>query len=201
MLDLNQRMMFKNADKFKPLGALRLTIQKFYRISGDSTQYRGVTPDIQLPDKFKGIKSGEQYLEYALPWDSVGPAQYPKWSDLGSDISILKEKSRQRVMSKQDFVIIEAESRRIIEQQKKTLLSLNINDVRKERAEARGNKGKDGKNPHDQTSQEKKAPGTQMTEKEKKELWIREVNDDVYIQEAVSVLSDILSLHPVISLN
>ena len=46
MLDLNDRMIFKNVEKYKPLGALRMTIQKFYRVSGGSTQYRGVPPDI-----------------------------------------------------------------------------------------------------------------------------------------------------------
>ena len=74
ILDLNNNIPFQNMEAYKPLGALKLTIQKFYRINGDSTQYRGVVPDIILPDVMSGLKTGEQYLDFALPWDTVKPA-------------------------------------------------------------------------------------------------------------------------------
>ena len=52
----------------KPLGQVKLTTQKFYRINGGSTQLRGVTPDIILPDNYSFIPLGEKEQEYPLPW-------------------------------------------------------------------------------------------------------------------------------------
>lgn len=201
IMDLNDMSStFGNADKYKPLGALKMTIQKFYRISGASTQYRGVIPDIQLPDRMKGVKSGEEFLENALPWDTIGPARYSRWANPGNDIRELKDRSMVRVLSSQDFKDIETHSNRIIDQRKKTLFSLNIDEARKERAEnAEGDKGR--KSPHGNLKGLKKPSGEVMTEQEKKDFWLKELNEDIYLQEAFAVLSDMLSLRHPVSMN
>jgi carboxyl-terminal processing protease len=59
--------------RYDDLGALKATIQKFYRVDGGSTQYKGVVPDIILPSLFQNLKSGEQYLDYSLKWEQVQP--------------------------------------------------------------------------------------------------------------------------------
>src|SRR5690606_31588976 len=59
------------AKSYSPLGALKITIQKFYRVNGSSTQYKGVTPDIILPDQFSHLESGEKFLDYSIPWGEV----------------------------------------------------------------------------------------------------------------------------------
>ena len=63
------------AKALKPLGSLKLTMQKFYRVNGGSTQFKGVVPDIPLPDALTSFAKGEQESEYPLPWDEIAPGQ------------------------------------------------------------------------------------------------------------------------------
>jgi carboxyl-terminal processing protease len=62
------------------LGVFKLTIQQFFRVNGSSTQRRGVTPDILLPDPAGYIESGERQLEHALPWSQIAPAKHEDWA-------------------------------------------------------------------------------------------------------------------------
>jgi len=201
IIDLNDSLPFQNMDQYKPLGALKLTTQKFYRVTGESTQYRGITSDIVLPDPMNSLKSGEQNLDFALPWDTVNAAPYTRWTNPVADIPALRAKSGRRVFSKQDFVDIQAESDRIMEQQKKTTQSLNIDAARKEREENRSKKEKGGKKAHDPSHPEKKQPDEQMSSEEKRQLWLKEVTGDAYVQEGVSVLTDMISAPSAASLN
>jgi carboxyl-terminal processing protease len=201
IVDLDKSIPFKNMDRFKPLGALKLTTQKFYRISGESTQYRGVVPDILLPDRWKGLKSGEQYLEYALLWDTVSPTTYTKWSKPLADLSVLRSKSNKRVISNQDFNNIKLQNNRLIEKQKNTMKPLNIVKVRKEREDSRNQREKEKKLYHGQTDYEKGTIKVTKTAKQKKELWIKEINEDVYVQEAVAILIDTLKMKTSVSMN
>jgi carboxyl-terminal processing protease len=59
-----------------PVGQLKLTIAKFYRVNGSSTQHRGVTPDITFPSAFDSDEVGESSQDYALPWDEIKPIRY-----------------------------------------------------------------------------------------------------------------------------
>jgi carboxyl-terminal processing protease len=61
------------------LGALKLTIQQFFRVSGESTQARGVVPDVLLPDPTAHIESGERYLDNAIPFSAVDPLPHARW--------------------------------------------------------------------------------------------------------------------------
>lgn len=63
-------------EDYKPLGNLKLTTQKFYRINGGSTQLRGVVPDIVLPDNFHYIKTGEKQEKYPMKWSEIDPVSY-----------------------------------------------------------------------------------------------------------------------------
>ncbi|MDX2021167.1 MAG: carboxy terminal-processing peptidase [Deltaproteobacteria bacterium] len=61
------------------LGVFKLTIQQFFRVNGSSTQSRGVSPDVTLPDPAGYIESGERELEHALPWSQITPAEHDDW--------------------------------------------------------------------------------------------------------------------------
>ena len=88
MIDLD-RFLSPEISDFRPLGALAMTIQKFYRVTGASTQFRGVIPDIILPESSAYLEVGEQYLDHPLPWDTVAAVSFPRWDDspirLGND--------------------------------------------------------------------------------------------------------------------
>lgn len=189
IIDLDDGIPFQNMDKYKPLGALKLTIQKFYRISGDSTQYRGVAPDIVLPDVMNSLKTGEQYLDFSLPWDTVKPVAYTKWPKCGPDISELREKSVKRVASVQGLIDMQTEAIRLAEKQKNTLKPLNIDDVRSEIEASRKQKEKDLKDSHGNT----KPHGEAKTPEDKKEAFLKELSADAYVREAMSVIEDIIT--------
>ena len=69
----------KASKALRPLGHLKLTRQQFFRISGSSTQNRGIIPDVVLPDPASHIESGERYLDHAIPWSSVKGLAYKQW--------------------------------------------------------------------------------------------------------------------------
>ena len=192
ILDLDSNIPFKNMEAYKPLGALRLTIQKFYRINGDSTQYRGVLPDIVLPDVLSGLKTGEQYLDFALPWDTVKPLTYAPWPKCRPDISALREKSHSRISSNQQFIDMEKQAARLAEKKKNTLKSLYSEDVRMEIEESRKQKEKDSKTSHSHTKPDKEA----KTPEEKREDFLKAVSDDTYVKEAMSVIGDMITTDP-----
>ncbi|OFZ77090.1 MAG: hypothetical protein A2451_16365, partial [Bdellovibrionales bacterium RIFOXYC2_FULL_39_8] len=75
------------------LGSLKVTIQKFYRITGVSTQYKGVTPDIIIPDPFGYGENREQDLDYSLPWDEVAGLHYTPWIKQKYNLGELNKKS------------------------------------------------------------------------------------------------------------
>ena len=194
ILDLNDFLRAHDTGIKGSLGALKITTQKFYRISGESTQYRGVTPDIVLPDQFQGLKTGEQYLDFALPWDTIRPAQYQKWSAGGFDIATLRARSEKRVRSSAGLTDIARENRELIERQKKTLQSLNADEARKDQEELKSLMSKkEAKGPQRHGDKGKKTDTSHMSDAERKHLWTKEVGDDPYVQEAVSVLHDMIS--------
>jgi carboxyl-terminal processing protease len=177
---------------YKPVGALKLTTQKFYRISGESTQYRGVKPDLVLPDVLSGLRTGEQYLDYALPWDSIGPVPFKKWEGCGPDISQLKGKSLTRIKSNNSFIDMEIEAGRFAEKQKNTLKSLNIQDMRREFAESQTMKEKSSEAAMGHAPAKKDA----KTPEERKAAFFLEVSADAYVREAISVIGDMISSDP-----
>ncbi|MFO7981844.1 MAG: carboxy terminal-processing peptidase [Desulfuromonadales bacterium] len=113
ILDLDQSQILPGMSRFKPLGAMRVTIQKFYRINGESTQSRGVVPDIVLPDRLAHLETGEQYIDYALPWDTISPVEYQKWDGSGGDFDLetLENRSSKRVRNSEDFSKIRKETK------------------------------------------------------------------------------------------
>ncbi len=188
MVNLDEVIPWHNMEKYKPLGGLRLTIQKFYRITGESTQYKGVIPDIILPDRMKNMKIGERYLDYALPWDKIKKVSFKKWSEQ-PDIKTLKLKSKERVQRNPIFLEIIKDSEKIGEQQKKTTKSLNIDIMRQEKAQL----GIDTKGFHGGRRDKKQETPQGKTEDEKRDLWADDLINDPYINEAMNVISDMIS--------
>lgn len=109
----------------KPLGSVKITMQKFYRVSGASTQLRGVTPDIILPDAYSKLKYGEKQEDYPLPWDEIKATAYTK-SKTTFDINKLKALSTKRVEDQQAFNIIKEEADELKKESDDTQVSLNL---------------------------------------------------------------------------
>jgi carboxyl-terminal processing protease len=106
------------------LGSLKITIQKYYRISGGSTQLKGVTPDIILPDPYAQIPYGEKEDKYALGWDEIAKAQYESWN-VATNLSELKSHSQSRVASSSAFQLIKQEADDFKQRRENSVYSLS----------------------------------------------------------------------------
>ena len=84
-------------------GQLKITESKFYRISGHSTQHRGVLPDIYYPSLFDPSQIGESSLTNALSWDQIPPARFNRFKDLGVMIPLLNSLHEKRTKNDPDF--------------------------------------------------------------------------------------------------
>jgi carboxyl-terminal processing protease len=112
-------------------GALKLTIQKFYRVAGGSTQLHGVASDIVLPSLSDLPEFGEGALKNALPYDEVPKAKYTKWSDTHSlFVDQLKRRSEERVKNDPEFHYVMEDIGRLRHKLDENRISLN-EDLRK----------------------------------------------------------------------
>ncbi len=197
LFDLDRSLSFRNMEQYKPLGAMKITIQKFYRVSGASTQFRGVVPDIVLPDRFQYVKSGEQYLENSLPWDTVEATEYDKWSPEGLPLESLKTRSEGRVAAEKDFKDIAEDAERSRKRSETTLQSIQLEKVRKEREEARTDReGGHGGGMEDAHSDESDAD---LDDEAQEEKFREKLKEDVYIRESTAILRDLIVETKVVS--
>ena len=113
------------------LGRLRLTMAEFFRISGGSTQLKGVEPDIRFDLGMGDIEHGERALENALPWDRIRPARYSRFA--GANVDLLRSRSAERVKDNDGFHMLSAQGRILSEIDSQETVSLS---ERTRRAEA-----------------------------------------------------------------
>ena len=117
----------------KDLGAIKMTIQKFYRVNGGSTQIEGVYSDIAMPNKYSYMKFGERDLTGALIWDKVPQANYTKTNSY-ENFSDVINKSKNRIALDEQFKLINEYAKWLKENQEDTSYSLNFRDFSKESA-------------------------------------------------------------------
>lgn len=120
-------------------GQLKITQAKFYRISGDSTQHKGVLPDIQFPSIFDNEKIGESALDDSMPWDSIRPAQYQYSTLINQELPTLKKLHEKRIKDNPDFLYLNKQKELIEELRLQTQISLN-EKIRKAERELNDNK-------------------------------------------------------------
>lgn len=124
---------FLQGSKDSQAGQVKLTIAKFYRINGGSTQINGVTPDIEMPSLIDKSKAGEASEDTALPWDKIAPAQYKPVADLQPLIKVLAADSKKRMAADQEFKYLLDDKNDLLAESKKTEVSLNLNKLKAER--------------------------------------------------------------------
>ena len=114
-------------------GALKLTIQKFYRVAGGSTQLHGVASDVVLPSLSDLPEFGEGALKNALPYDEVAKARYTKWSDSHSlFIDQLGRRSEERIKNDPEFHYVMEDIGRLRQKLDENRISLNEDQRKKE---------------------------------------------------------------------
>ncbi|MGK0190775.1 MAG: carboxyl-terminal processing protease [Verrucomicrobiales bacterium] len=137
-----KRYMSLFSDKSRA-GALKVTIRKFYRISGDTTQNKGVIPEVVLPSRLDAMKIGEAALDYPLPNDLIDPQPFTMFGGHTIPYDELNKRSAARIAKEPEFQFIVEDTKRLKEQIDRNTISLNEADRHaevkrnKERREAR----------------------------------------------------------------
>ena len=114
-------------------GQVKLTHAKFYRISGDSTQHRGVEPDVHFPSLYTVEDIGESALDKALPWDQVRPVRHGRFPSLSPFLQQLIERHQARTEADPDFIFMRKQVDHLDKQKKLTHISLNKDILQQER--------------------------------------------------------------------
>lgn len=108
-------------------GQLKITESKFYRISGDSTQHRGVVPDVEFPAIYDNKEIGESALDHALNWDQINPVRHHRYNDLSTVVPQVTARYVERSAGNPDFVFLEEQ----VEMARRTseITELSLNEV------------------------------------------------------------------------
>jgi len=189
-------------NKFYPnydqdLGYLKMTIQKFYRINGGSTQVEGVYSDIAMPTRFSYMKYGERDLEGALPWDKVPQASYNQVNSY-SNFSDVVTTSIERINKDPKFQLIDEYAKWLKKEQDDSSYSLNYKQYQKE-LKQREDFAKKFKSvfkyqsglAFNSPSYEIPLFKENIDLKEKRNAWHKNLSKDLYISEALNVLSQL----------
>lgn len=194
LLDLNRF----GDKKIGDLGAMKFTSQKFYRVNGGSTQLKGVESDIVLPDRFLYIDTGERDNDNAMNWDKIAMS---KFTSFNNNFATVIDKSKKRIAANKEFKLIDESAKWVKSQQDDNTFSLKYEDYlakskQLEQQSKKFNALKDYKNsltfkslPYDEALFKN---DTVLQNKRKR--WHKNLNNDVYVEEAVNVLTDIKTL-------
>jgi carboxyl-terminal processing protease len=180
------------------LGTIKLTLQKFYRINGGSTQLKGVTPDIILPDQYENLKYREKDNPDAMPWDEIQRAFYTRITPT-YDLETIKRRSSSRVSQDSSFSAVRSVSA-MIEKSNQKIYSLKLDKYRNEQKQMRAtfkhleesNKGQQALSIQMLESDEKRL-STDNDKLERRKQWIKNLSRDIYISETSKVISDVIS--------
>jgi carboxyl-terminal processing protease len=125
----------KVVGKENTYGQINLTVAKFYRINGSSTQHKGVMPDISFPMLYPVDKYGESSEPAALPWDEIKKSNYKPIAEISSTISDLTTKHNKRVKGSKEYNYLLADIKEFAERDKLKEAKLNEDILKKEREE------------------------------------------------------------------
>ena len=192
-LDPENGFSMSNSD----LGTVKLTLQKFYRINGGSTQLKGVYSDIVLPDNLEYLKIREKDDPDALPWDEISKASYSNWSS-GYDLKTIQQLSNQRMENDVTFKTIKENTEWLSKQNDKQY-SLQIDTYRKEQTMIRSTVKQletllklSGEIDVTALTNETNRWENDKNKQDRFNQWIKSLQKDIYLDQAVKVMNDMI---------
>ena len=198
-IDLD-RTVFGNYE-YKPLGSLKLTIQKFYRINGGTNQLSGVKPDIELPDIYSQLDIGEKEYKNPLAWSEITPAVYQQKVFTPSHLGELKLSSAYRIDTNSIFKIIKKRADLLKNQRENTSFSLNLEAYDEYMSSVDQNNESLNSvidtersilvKPVDKIKIENIQDSAKL---ERQDDWINSIKRDIYIEESMHIIYDQLEL-------
>ena len=186
--------LFGNENK-DDLGSIKLTLQKFYRVNGGSTQLKGVTPDIVLPDRFESLKFREKDNTLSLPWDEIAKVDYTTWtSTLTDNPSSYLKNSETTTLGKIKTTLLEMDKLNDKE------YSLNSTKFKQEKKQLNATyKVLDSlfklqKELVVKNSAADAIPVDAAKDKvEKNNAWLKRLSNDIYIDESVKIMRNMIA--------
>lgn len=190
--DLNDYATYK-----EDLGSVKMTIQKFYRINGGSTQLKGVAPDVAVPTRYAYLKVNERDEKYPLYWDQIQPAGFKKWNNYENFDQVVAD-SKYRISQNEQFNLIEKNALWLGKNQDDDLVQLNYQkyklDIKTNEEKAKEfeglkkyNSGLNFQSPKYET--ELISKDTLLAKK--REMWHKELTEDVMMDEGLNVLAQL----------
>lgn len=179
------------------IGTIKLTLQKFYRINGGSTQLKGVTPHIVLPDQYETLKYREKDNPDALPWDEIQKAFYAKLMP-SYDLELIKRKSFDRISEHPTFNAIKASSM-LLEKANEKVYSLQLSKYLEEQKQLRESFKKIDEASKDlkplqvnMLAMDEKRLSEDNDKMERRKQWINSLSKDIYVKETTNVVADMI---------
>lgn len=179
------------------LGTIKLTLQKFYRINGGSTQLKGVASDIHLPDVYEFSKLREKDSPDALPWDEIKKADYTNWK-YSLDLAPIRKQSLGRINNNNSFKVLRQNAKWIADQDDK-VYSLNLKKFQEENRQIRAAV----KQIESSVKLQKEIDVVALPEDlrkleydsgklERYKEWVKSLRSDIYLDEVVNVVNDLV---------
>jgi carboxyl-terminal processing protease len=188
--------------EIKPLGEIKVTTQKFYRIDGGSTQLEGVVPDIVLPDNYHYMKIGEREEDYAMEWSKIEPVKYKQNVYRVKNLDDLRKRSEARVKNNETFQRVLENAQRWEDQRQMSAYTLDLDEfvafTEAQEKEAKRFEDLGEKIVNEGvTNLEVDLPSihTDESKEARNQDFIKTVSKDIYIQETLNILHDMLVLN------
>ena len=197
IIDLNNVI---SGNTYGDLGSLKITTDMFYRVNGGSTQLEGVKSDLVFPNRYSYVDIGEKDLDNPLKWNRIDPARYGNSSKI-FNYSQAIEKSKKRISENKYFSIINQHAKLVKSNQDDKMISLNYESYKEDQENFKFQSDKlkiidefispyvFGWNENNQNADTLYKDDM----KEKRDRWIKTLEKDIYVNEAMNLLKDLSS--------
>ena len=198
IIDLNNVI---SGNTYGDLGSLKITTDMFYRVNGGSTQLEGVKSDLVFPNRYSYVDIGEKDLDNPLNWNKIDPARYDNSSKI-FNYSQAVEKSKKRISENEYFSLIDQHAKLVKSNQDNKIISLDYESYKEdqENFKSQGDKLKiidEFISPYvfDWNESNQNTDSSYNDDiKEKRDRWIKSLEKDIYVNEAMNLLKDLSSI-------
>jgi len=198
IIDLNNVI---SGNTYGDLGSLKITTDMFYRVNGGSTQLEGVKSDLIFPNRYSYVDIGEKDLDNPLNWNKIDPARYDNSSKI-FNYSQAIEKSKKRISENEYFSLIDQHAKLVKSNQDDKLISLDYNSYKEDQENFKSQSDKlkiidEFISPYvfDWNESNQNTDSSYNDDmKEKRDRWIKTLEKDIYVNEAMNLLKDLSSI-------
>ncbi|HEX6915455.1 MAG TPA: carboxy terminal-processing peptidase, partial [Chitinophagaceae bacterium] len=190
------------------LGALKLTLQKYYRVNGGSVQAKGIIPDVVMPDVYQYLKIRERDNENAMPWDEIQQSRYQPWTT-NIDYSTVKKLAAERIQSNAIFSSIQKNAEWLSKNADREY-DLNLAKYKEKQKLIRSTVRANDSLTRLQTEldiasldtdRKKYFDNEDKAKAERYQQWLKSLKTDIYINEASRVMADMIASNKGLALN